>query len=83
MERDLYLSLYEWKESKNRKPLVLNGARQVGKTSLVRTFAKDFECFVELNLEREKNKNLFAWLVKVSPSIVVVYPLNRLRPWMK
>ena len=39
MERDLYKTLKDWKKSKNRKPLVLNGARQVGKTWLLTEFA--------------------------------------------
>ena len=51
--------LLKWKGSTKHKPLILRGARQVGKTSLVRLFANHFECFVELNLEREKNKKLF------------------------
>ena len=33
--------LYAWKERKNRKPLILQGARQVGKTWLMRTFASE------------------------------------------
>lgn len=32
MERKIVKRLFEWKESKNRKPLILYGARQVGKT---------------------------------------------------
>ena len=39
MERELYKALKNWKKSKNRKPLVLNGARQVGKTWLLTEFA--------------------------------------------
>ncbi len=38
MERCLMSTLYEWKDSKNRKPLILEGARQVGKTYLSRAF---------------------------------------------
>lgn len=40
MERDLIVRLKEWKQSSFRKPLVLNGARQVGKTWLLREFGK-------------------------------------------
>ena len=36
MKRNLYNSLLEWKESPRRKPLVLYGARQVGKTWLLK-----------------------------------------------
>ena len=35
MERIVFQKLIEWKDSANRKPLILNGARQVGKTWLL------------------------------------------------
>ena len=35
MERIVFQKLIEWKDSTNRKPLILNGARQVGKTWLL------------------------------------------------
>lgn len=40
MERDLMASLVAWKDSPRRKPLILNGARQVGKTWLLREFGR-------------------------------------------
>lgn len=40
MERFVYQELIAWKNSKKRKPLVLNGARQVGKTWLLKEFAQ-------------------------------------------
>ena len=40
MKRIALENLLKWKESANRKPLILNGARQVGKTWLLREFAK-------------------------------------------
>ena len=43
-----------------RKPLVLRGARQVGKTTLVRDFAKGFGSYVELDLDRPEHRDLFA-----------------------
>lgn len=55
---DTYLN--EWKESTNRKPLLMRGARQVGKSSAIRHLGESFEYFVEVNLERQKNiKTLF------------------------
>ena len=38
MERLIYTSLKEWKDSPNRKPLILQGARQVGKTYILKEF---------------------------------------------
>ncbi len=51
-KRDLMLQLREWAAKKNRKPLVLRGARQVGKTTLVEEFGKEFDDFICLNLEK-------------------------------
>jgi len=42
MERRLMTQLLTWKESKNRKPLLLEGARQVGKTWLLKEFGKRY-----------------------------------------
>jgi len=41
MERDLYKKLLSWQNSENRKPLVLHGARQVGKTHLLKQLGAD------------------------------------------
>ena len=52
MERDIYSCLKNWKNEKRRKPLIIRGARQVGKTWLVEYFGKkNFEQFVEINFE--------------------------------
>ena len=47
--------LLDWKNKSNRKPLLLRGARQVGKSTAVRQLASQFKYFLEVNLEREKN----------------------------
>ena len=50
MKRKLYDSLVEWKDSPNRKPLILEGARQVGKTWLLKEFGrKEYENMVYVN----------------------------------
>ncbi len=50
--------LINWKNSLTRKPLLLRGARQVGKSSLVRIFAQSFQSFAEVNLEIPRHKEL-------------------------
>lgn len=55
MKRDLNLSLQEWKNHPLRQPLILRGARQVGKSWLVKEFGKQFEGFVTLNFEKDKD----------------------------
>ena len=50
--------LLDWSLQKDRKPLILRGARQTGKSSSVRHFASSFELFLELNLERHRDLSL-------------------------
>ncbi len=53
MERLLYKELLVWKNKKNRKPLLLEGARQVGKTYLLKEFGKkEFNDYVYFNFEK-------------------------------
>ena len=46
--------LLEWKNEKIHKPLLLRGARQVGKSSAIRHLGNTFKYFVEVNFERDK-----------------------------
>lgn len=59
MNRRLLNELRHWKDTPDHKPIVLRGARQVGKTTLVRMFGVDFDNFFELNLERKAECELF------------------------
>lgn len=55
MERDVMQQLYAWKERPNRKPLIIRGARQVGKTWLMMAFARQaYEKWVYVNFEEEE-----------------------------
>jgi len=54
MKRTIDYFLLEWKAYSGRKPLLLRGARQVGKTYAVRTLGKTFAHFVEVNLEENE-----------------------------
>ena len=53
--------LRQWADKDNRKPLVLRGARQVGKTTLVNLFANDFDAYIYLNLEEHDVSKMFAF----------------------
>lgn len=46
--------LLEWKNDKVHKPLLLRGARQVGKSSAIRQLGKTFKFFIEVNFERDR-----------------------------
>jgi hypothetical protein len=51
--------LLEWKEDSTHKPLLLRGARQVGKSSAARQLGKQFKYFAEINFERQKEAKTF------------------------
>ena len=57
--REILKGLEEWKNKKNHKPLVIRGARQVGKTTVIKEFGKTFDTFIALNLEKAEDKQYF------------------------
>ncbi len=59
IKRNIDTDLLEWKDSSIRKPLLIRGARQVGKTSAIRHLAKSFTHFAEINFERQKSVKTF------------------------
>ncbi len=59
-ERTAIKYLRQWASKEERKPLVLRGARQVGKTTLVALFAKEFDTYIYMNLEEKENRYLFS-----------------------
>ena len=60
MKRDVYLLLQKWKGSDRRKPLILNGARQVGKTHALKHFgASSYEKSAYLNFEKNEKLGEF------------------------
>jgi len=58
-KRQLLLELEKWRQNMPRKPLVIRGARQVGKTTLVNQFAAQYEQYIYLNLELSEDKEPF------------------------
>ena len=60
MKRFILDELNSWKESKYRKPLIIRGARQVGKTWVMKEFGKSFESVAYFNFdENEEYKQFF------------------------
>jgi predicted AAA+ superfamily ATPase len=58
-KRAILTELEKWAKKKNRKPLVIRGARQVGKTTVVNQFAQSFEQYIYLNLELPSDRKPF------------------------
>lgn len=60
IKRKADLELEQWRNLKKHKPLLIRGARQVGKTRTIREFGKKFDYFIEINFEeRPLLKELF------------------------
>ena len=61
MKREAIKELYKWKEKPDRKPLIIHGARQVGKTWLMKEFASEaYSQYVYINFEdNEIAQNIF------------------------
>ncbi|MBP3511333.1 MAG: ATP-binding protein [Prevotella sp.] len=78
-ERSAISSLRRWAAKKERKPLILRGARQVGKTTLVRQFAEEFEVFIELNLEDSGDAMLFRGSQSFDDLLLGIYAKSGVR----
>lgn len=55
LARNIDAELMKWKESPRRKPLIVRGARQVGKSRSIRHLGESFTYYLEVNLEEEKD----------------------------
>jgi predicted AAA+ superfamily ATPase len=61
IQRKIDVELLAWQKSSSRKPLLIRGARQVGKSTAVRNLSKQFDYFIEINFdEQSEYQNLFA-----------------------
>ena len=61
MKRKIDTYLLEWRKNPNRQPLIVRGARQVGKTYSIRQFGKNYQSFIEINfVTNPEYKRVFA-----------------------
>lgn len=77
INRDLNDFLMRWKKSPSRLPLILRGARQVGKTTLIKEFGNEYDYFLYFNLELYQDKQLFANIHKGVKSILEILFLSK------
>ena len=75
-KRELLSELEKWRQSKSRKPLVIRGARQVGKTTLVNQFAAQYEQYIYLNLELSEDKEPFENFTSIEHLISALFFLK-------
>lgn len=74
-QRNAIQQLQAWASKTNRKPLVLRGARQVGKTTLVNEFGKEFENYLYVNLEKPEMQHAFESKSNIDELITAIYLL--------
>ena len=79
-KRTLAFELDRWKSSASRKPLILRGARQVGKTTLVEMFATEFDYFVHLNLDKSEDRLIFERNDNIATIIQILYLKANISP---
>ena len=81
MRRDCLEQIVQWKDKRNRKPLVLMGARQVGKTFSVREFGRRrFDYFVELNfLKDQALKGIFKGVANAGDVLMRISALPKVK----
>jgi predicted AAA+ superfamily ATPase len=60
LNRSILHKLSAWKNSNDCRPLILRGARQVGKKSAVEIYSKSYDQFISLNLEKPEEAKLFS-----------------------
>lgn len=58
-KRHIFQKVTDWYKSPSRKPLILRGARQIGKSTLVQMFGQQYDHFLSLNLEIKAARDLF------------------------
>jgi predicted AAA+ superfamily ATPase len=74
--RNSLVHLRKWADKDSRKPLVLRGARQVGKTTLVDEFAREFDVYMKLNLEKENDRAIFEQNLDIHELLSAIYLLK-------
>ncbi|MBO4371678.1 MAG: ATP-binding protein [Bacteroidales bacterium] len=82
MKRKVYNELIEWKNSPNRKPLILSGARQVGKTWLMKELGKnEYKNYVYLNFDLDDRlENLFETDYNIDRILLAIQAITGIKP---
>lgn len=78
--RNVFQSLSDWRNSYDRKPLVLRGARQVGKTTLIKKFADLYKNKIFINLEKQTDFEFFSQYKDVKTLVDALFLRNNISP---
>ena len=72
--------LHAWRQCAGRKPLVLRGARQVGKTTAVDAFGRGFRQYISLNLDLPGDRRLFDQGLPLARTLEAIFFLRNADP---
>lgn len=74
-KREIIVRLEQWMDDSRRKPLILRGARQVGKTTVVNEFGGQFENHLSVNLEKKEAASLFELNIPLKDLIPLLHTI--------
>ncbi|MCD8387114.1 MAG: AAA family ATPase [Bacteroidales bacterium] len=77
IHRDLLQHLQNWKDKEDRKPLVLRGARQVGKSTAVDIFGQSYSNYLKYNLDEDEDRAILERDLSLDDRINIMFA-NRL-----
>ena len=72
-KRNIIKKLLNWSEKSERKPLILRGARQVGKTTAINMFSKHFDQYIYFNLEIKEERKIFEQEYSIQDLIQAIF----------
>lgn len=72
-KRTITAKLLEWKESDSRKPLILRGARQVGKTTIVNQFGAEFDNYLYYNMELASDRAAMEMEIAIDQLVTLLF----------
>lgn len=75
-KREIIRELERWALKDSRKPLVIRGARQVGKTTVIKQFSEKFDNFLYLNLELKEDQKPFKDFTNIDTLIQAIFFLK-------
>jgi predicted AAA+ superfamily ATPase len=78
-DRAILKDLRSWSMRSDRKPLILRGARQVGKTTAIKAFGKEFRHFISLNLEIAKDRAFFTRYDRIEDIVAAILFANNIK----
>ena len=81
--REILKELEKWRKSDLRKPMILRGARQVGKTTVVNEFGKQFKQYLYISLEEKKYQDLFQVYDGIEELTSKLFLMNKLNLSLK